>query len=94
MHFFSYIGPDQIIPLATPIAMVLGFAMMFWRGVVKVVAGVANGVLSVFKRRDLTVDAKQSEEATATIAFPRSAIASSHVASSHFDQSQSIRRAA
>ena len=38
--YLSYFGPDQMIPLATPIAMALGLVMMFGRYVLGKVLGI------------------------------------------------------
>ncbi len=39
LHFAMYVGPDQMMPLASILATAMGFVLIFW-----------NKVLGVFRR--------------------------------------------
>ena len=86
MQIFSYISPDQIIPLATPIAMAMGFVMMFGRNVVRLVTNFGK---MVFNRRGLVAVAEQTGEESQILAFPQIVAASSRA-----EQHQSTKRSA
>jgi hypothetical protein len=51
---FLYIGPDQIMPLASVLSAIAGVALMFWRRIVGFVAM----CLGVFRRRPPTPEGK------------------------------------
>ena len=51
----AYVGPDTILPLASILAVMSGFFLMFWRGIVRWI-GRALGL----KKKD---DAKQPQQA-------------------------------
>jgi hypothetical protein len=46
-----YIGPDALMPLASALAAVAGFVLMFWRRLVGMVRLVASRVTQRFVRR-------------------------------------------
>lgn len=49
-----YIGPDAVLPLASAIAAITGFVLMFWRGFV----GLVRGGFSAVRRRFSSTDPK------------------------------------
>ncbi|HYN08778.1 MAG TPA: hypothetical protein VES67_15465 [Vicinamibacterales bacterium] len=51
---FLYIGPDQIMPLASVLSAIAAVALMFWRRIVGFVAM----CLGVFRRRPPTSEGK------------------------------------
>lgn len=46
-----YIGPDALMPLASALAAVAGFVLMFWRRLVGMVRLLASRVTQRFARR-------------------------------------------
>ena len=86
MQIFSYISPDQMLPLATPLAMAAGFVMMFGRTAAK---SSMNFAKRVFNRGGLVAVAEQSGEELPGLPFPQYAAASQFV-----EQHQNANRAA
>jgi hypothetical protein len=46
-----YIGPDVIMPLASALAAVVGFLLMFWRRTVAFVQRIVGAFTGLFKRK-------------------------------------------
>ena len=46
-----YIGPDVLMPVASAIAAVAGFLLMFWHRTVTFVRRVALAIRDIFRRR-------------------------------------------
>jgi hypothetical protein len=51
---FMYIGPDQLMPLASVFSAIAGLALMFWRRIV----GFGAMCLNVFRRRRPAAEGK------------------------------------
>jgi hypothetical protein len=51
---FLYIGPDQIMPLASVLSAIVGVALMFWRKIV----GFVSMCLHAFRRRPRASEGK------------------------------------
>ncbi len=66
MHLLSYIGPDQLIPLATPIAIALGFVLMCGRNLGVLVVRLARIVVNP---RKLFAGAERGDAAPQVVAF-------------------------
>jgi len=47
-----YIGPDTVLPFASALAAIAGFALMFWRRFVGLVRLTADAVKRKFSRAD------------------------------------------
>jgi hypothetical protein len=47
-----YIGPDTVVPLASALAAIAGFALMFWRRLVGAVRLAASAVKRKFSNTD------------------------------------------
>lgn len=50
LPFALYIGPDVLMPLASAIAAVVGFLLMFWRRTVAFFKAVGRKIAGLFKR--------------------------------------------
>lgn len=50
LSLFSYINPDQMIPMATPIAMAIGFFLMFGRYVLAKITGMFKAMFGIVDR--------------------------------------------
>jgi hypothetical protein len=89
----SYIGPDQMIPLATPIAMALGVVLMFGRYLLSKLVGIFKFVFSWVLPRGAEPAASDDP---AILPFP--GVGRSHAtavqAPSEEDERQEVRRAA
>jgi len=46
-----YIGPDTAMPLASAIAAVVGFAVMFWHRTVAIVKGTGRAIARLFGKK-------------------------------------------
>lgn len=46
-----YIGPDVLMPLASAVAAVVGFLLMFWRRTVEFFKRIGNAIGKLFGRR-------------------------------------------
>lgn len=49
--FILYVGPDVLMPVASAIAAVVGFLLMFWRRVVNFVRVTGQRIAGVFGKR-------------------------------------------
>lgn len=49
--FALYIGPDVLMPLASAVAAVVGFLLMFWRKTVSVAQRIGQSIAGLFRRR-------------------------------------------
>ncbi len=49
-YVLLYVGPDQILPLASVFSAIVGVALMFWQRLM----GVVRKVLGIFRRRPET----------------------------------------
>ena len=49
--FVLYIGPDVMMPIASALAAVAGFLLMFWRRTVTVAKRLSQAIGRVFGRR-------------------------------------------
>jgi hypothetical protein len=45
-----YIGPDVMMPLASAIAAIVGFLLMFWRRTVAFVRSTSRAIVGLFRR--------------------------------------------
>jgi hypothetical protein len=52
LPFALYIGPDVLMPVASAIAAVVGFLLMFWKRTVAFFARMFSGIGRLFGRRD------------------------------------------
>lgn len=46
-----YVGPDVLMPVASAIAAVVGFLLMFWRRTVALCRGIGRGIAGLFSKR-------------------------------------------
>jgi len=46
-----YIGPDVLMPVASAIAAVVGFLLMFWRRTVALVQRAGSAIARIFTKR-------------------------------------------
>ena len=51
LPFVLYIGPDVLMPLASAIAAIVGFLLMFWRKTVAVAQRIGQAIAGLFRRR-------------------------------------------
>ncbi len=51
LPFVLYVGPDVLMPVASAIAAVVGFLLMFWRRTVHVAQRAAQAVARLFGKR-------------------------------------------
>ena len=49
--FVLYVGPDVLMPVASAVAAVVGFLLMFWRRTVAFVRRVVQAAIGLFRRR-------------------------------------------
>ena len=49
--FALYIGPDVMLPVASAIAAVAGFLLMFWRRTVNFVKGIGQKIAGLFSKK-------------------------------------------
>jgi hypothetical protein len=51
LPFVLYVGPDVLMPVASAIAAVVGFLLMFWRRTVSVAQRAVQALARLFGRR-------------------------------------------